>query len=56
MVTSIADQADLEAVDQLFNRRDTTQIDSATMLESQLWWGTELDKIGFLRLEKIDCC
>ncbi|MCC7338999.1 MAG: hypothetical protein IT422_28215 [Pirellulaceae bacterium] len=52
MVTSIADQADLEAVDQLFNRRDTTQIDSATMLESQLWWGTELDKIGFLRLEK----
>ncbi|MCA9157167.1 MAG: hypothetical protein KDA72_02500 [Planctomycetales bacterium] len=52
LVTSIADQADLETVDQLFNRRDTTHTDPAIVLEPQLWWGTELDKTGFLRLEE----
>lgn len=52
IVTSIADQADLETVDQMFNRNDTPQSEPATALEPQLWWGTELDKNGFLRLEK----
>ncbi len=51
IVTSIADQADLETIDQFINHHGATQSDPATMLEPQVWWGTELDKNGFMRID-----
>lgn len=52
IVTPVTDQADLEMVDQLLLGRDARQGNPATSLEPQIWWGTELDKIGFLRIDK----
>ena len=56
MVTSIADHADLEMVDQLFSRRDAAQSEPSTMSSRRVWWGTASTKVAFCASIKIYRC